>query len=149
MKIFLDTGVLSLVTHPSGKATARDCARWLQAMSDAGHEIFVPEISDYELRRELTRARKLRSVARLDRLHSEVHYLPISTDAMRKAAEYSAFLRNSGQPGASDDDLDADMIICGQVSVCSSDLDDCVVVTNNARHFSALVNAMAWHEIQP
>ena len=49
--------------------------------------VYIPEIGDYELRRELIRARLQESVHRLDRLKSVLNYLPINTEVMLKAAE--------------------------------------------------------------
>jgi len=47
----------------------------------------IPEIVDYEVRRELLRSRKLSSIAELDNLKADLVYLPINTVALLKAAE--------------------------------------------------------------
>ena len=44
------------------------CDRWLDSLELAGHEIVIPEIIDYEIRRELIRAKKRRGLGRLDDL---------------------------------------------------------------------------------
>lgn len=74
----------------------------------------VPEIVDYELRRELLRARKTASVRRLDALERAIEYLPITTAAMRRGAEIWAHARQHGQPTAADNTIDVDMILVGQ-----------------------------------
>ena len=48
--------------------------------------MLISEVADYEVRRELVRAGKTLSVARLDALQTEFVYLPINTATMRKAA---------------------------------------------------------------
>jgi len=47
----------------------------------------VPEIADYEVRRELLRADKLHGIDRLN-LVKTTAYLPITTAVMLKAAEF-------------------------------------------------------------
>ncbi|MGE0434782.1 MAG: hypothetical protein AB7K09_26125 [Planctomycetota bacterium] len=47
--VVLDTGPLGLVTHPRNA----DAKRWLKSLVLAGFAVAVPEIADYELRREL------------------------------------------------------------------------------------------------
>ena len=49
--------------------------------------VVVPEIADYEVRRELIRARRTAGIARLGALVSQVEYLAITTTAMCRAAE--------------------------------------------------------------
>ena len=48
----------------------------------------MPEIADYEVRRELLRANKVSGLTRLDALARLLEYLPISTAAMRQAAVF-------------------------------------------------------------
>lgn len=74
--ILLDTGPLGLVTNPSGGSQTVECGRWLMDRVSDGSTAVVPELADYELRRELIRAGKTRGVARLDELILEVRYLP-------------------------------------------------------------------------
>lgn len=61
--------------------------------SATGDPIFIPEIADYEVRRELLRARKLRGLARLDLLKDSLEYLPLTTPIMLRAAELWAQAR--------------------------------------------------------
>ena len=57
--IVLDAGPLGLVTHPGGSERADTCRSWLlEAVLDGSTVVVVPEIADYEVRRELIRARR-------------------------------------------------------------------------------------------
>lgn len=76
-----------------------------------GVHVLVPEIADYEVRRELLRANRSRGLAHLDRAKTTLGYLPISTAAMLQAAEFWAQARRQGQPTAPDRALDADAIL--------------------------------------
>jgi hypothetical protein len=63
--VLLDTGPLGMVTHPRPN---REIVEWLRALLAAGASVLVPEIADYELRRELLRAQRTKGIARLDTL---------------------------------------------------------------------------------
>jgi hypothetical protein len=106
--IILDTHPLSLVCQRRGKAEADACREWLLQCISAGLRIHVPEVADYELRRELLRAGKSAAVVRLDRFSASVpgRYLPITTPAMRRAAELWAEARQGGVPTADTQALD-------------------------------------------
>jgi hypothetical protein len=91
--VILDTGPLSVVTNPNRSAQAIACVQWLQSLVGNGVRVVVPKIADYELRRELIRANKVKGIARLDALIVSLEYLPISTAAMRQAAEFWAQAR--------------------------------------------------------
>lgn len=60
--VVLDAGPLGLTTNPRRSAASMACARWLQLLANAGTRIIVPEIADYEVRREPLRANKLRGI---------------------------------------------------------------------------------------
>jgi hypothetical protein len=55
MVVFLDTGVLDFLTNPTNSAEPTECKQWLDGILAAGAEVRVPEVADYELRRELIR----------------------------------------------------------------------------------------------
>ncbi len=64
-RIVLDTGPLGKISHPRPN---REIANWLERLLREGAIIYIPEIADYEVRRELIRAGLQESVNRLDRL---------------------------------------------------------------------------------
>src|SRR5579862_3908706 len=110
MPLFLDTGVLGWLTNPKGHAVATECTRWLRDCVAAGSDICVPEIADYELRRELLRTNSTNALRKLDQLVQEItRYVPLTTEAMRRAAIYWARVRNEGKPTAPPEALDADI----------------------------------------
>ncbi len=110
----------------------------------------VPEIADYEVRRELLRVGKAESVARLDRLAEEVGYLPLTTEVMRLAARFWADTRNQGQPTAPDASVDADVILAAQAILAEDKGANTVeVATTNPRHLSRFADARTWQEITP
>lgn len=114
---------------------------------DAGASLMVPEIADYEVRRELLRAGKAGGVARLDLLVPALGYEPITTDAMRLAAELWADARRGGRPTAPDLALDGDVILAAQAQVLAARHTDVVVATTNAKHLERFVDARLWSDI--
>ena len=143
--LVLDSGPLGLVTNPGGSAKTIACIHWLRHLLHAGDTVIVPEIADYEVRRELIRARRHPGIARLDELINQVEYLAITTAAMRLAAEYWAHARRHGRPAASDASLDGDVIIAAQAETLG--LSGVIVATTNPKHLSPFVDAQLWQEI--
>lgn len=86
--VALDAGPLGLVTNPKRSPESLACAQWLQALVAAGARVVLPEIADYEVRRELVRGRRQQGLRRLDGLVELVEYLPLTTAAMRQAAVF-------------------------------------------------------------
>jgi len=83
----LDSGPLGLITNPKLSTESEACAHWLQTHITSGSRTIIPEIADYEVRRELLRANKTKGMARLDELAKLIEYFPITTAAMRQAAK--------------------------------------------------------------
>jgi hypothetical protein len=149
--IIPDTHPLSLVCQRRGKPEADACRDWLLNCTRAGLRVHVPEVADYELRRELLRARKAAAVARLDRFCSSVpgRYLPITTAAMRRAAELWAEARQTGVPTADAQALDGDIILAGQAFTLGRPAGSLIVATSNVRHRARYVPADLWQNITP
>lgn len=145
--IILDTGPLGMVSNPKGSGETLACKQWLRQALNAGHRVVIPEITDYEVRRELLRADRLRGIHRLDELVQTLEYLPLTTAAMRKAAEFWATSRKQGTPTAADKALDGDMILAAQASLTDPLGGEVVIATTNVSHLSLFVTAREWHEI--
>lgn len=145
--IILDTGPIGLVTNPRLSSQGVDCNQWLQAHLKAGNRLVVPEIADYEVRRELLRANKKKGLARLDSLCQRLEYLPITTATIRQAAELWAQARQQGQPTAGDKTIDGDMILIAQAKIL--EVPNVVIATTNVGHLSRFIAADLWQNILP
>jgi predicted nucleic acid-binding protein len=145
--VVLDTGPLGLLTAPPRRDAARACTHSLADLIAAGLRVAIPEITDYELRRELLRAGKNARVRRLDALAQATEYLPITTAAMRRAAELWAQARRQGQPTAGDNTIDADIILAAQALELGAP--DLVIATTNVGHLARFVSAKQWQDIVP
>ncbi|SRR6266545_1845267 len=143
MIILLDAGPLGLVSNPKATEAGHECREWMRALIASGAWICLPEIIDYELRRELLRANKAQGLARLDLLKSSIHYLPITTPIMLKAAELWADVRRRGMPTADSKALDCDVILAAQALAVNG-----TVATENVGHLSRLVTAKHWRDIR-
>jgi hypothetical protein len=75
MIVLLDTGPLGLVTNPRATTQNVACRLWATNLASAGVRVLVPEIADYELRRELIRVNRQRGIAYLDRLGATGGYV--------------------------------------------------------------------------
>lgn len=145
--IVLDTGVLGMLVHPTETGEPRECKAWLKQLDTQGVVVYVPEIADYELRRELLRMKRAASIKRLDELKTRLRYAPITTEAMLKAAELWAAARNAGRPTADEKALDADAILAAQSILLTQAGDQAIVATTNVGHLSQFVDARSWRDI--
>lgn len=145
--VLLDSGPLGLVTHPRGGRDAGDAKAWLAGLLAARVQVGVPEIADYETRRELLRAGRTGAAARLDDLAGRLGYLPLTTGTMRRAAAFWADARGRGRPTAPDHALDGDVILAAQAAELAAGGDDVVVATTNVGHLSRFVAAHRWSEV--
>ncbi|MEZ2279099.1 MAG: type II toxin-antitoxin system VapC family toxin [Microcoleus sp.] len=143
--VLLDAGPIGLVTNPKLSPESTLCTRWLQTLITSNIRVIIPEIADYEVRRELLRANKVRGIARLDELANSIEYLPITTAAMRQAAMFWAQARQQGQPTAGDKTIDSDMILAAQAMTL--DVVDVVIATTNVGHLSRFATADLWQNI--
>ena len=112
---------------------------------ERGAAVLVPEIADYEVRRELIRAYRAAGLARLDAFIEQVEFLPIETAAMRRAAAFWAEARREGRPTAPDPALDADVILAAQAATLNRT--EVIVATTNPKHLSRYVTAALWTDI--
>lgn len=142
--VLLDAGPLGMVAHPRRNPEIKP---WMERLIRAGVIVAVPEIADYEVRRELLRADKPKSIQRLDILKAALRYLPITTDVMLQAAAFWAQMRQQGQPTAVDAALDADVILAAQAVAQEGRGDDVIIATTNVRHLARLAPAKQWGDI--
>jgi predicted nucleic acid-binding protein len=143
--IVLDAGPLGILCAPSSKPSVLEGLDWLSAHLNAGSRVIIPEIADYEVRRELLRANKSASLKRLDDLESMMDYLPITTASMRKAAELWALARQTGQPTAGDKTIDADIILVAQTQLLTDP--NAMIGTTNVGHLIRFAPAQFWLSI--
>ena len=149
MLLILDSGPLGFLCNPKSTGISQHAYRWARRHLEGGDELVVPEIADYEVRRELLRADKQASLARLDELCVGFLYMPLTTAVMHEAAALWAEARNSGQPTAHQAALDGDVILAAQArsAQVAHGRGDVLVATTNADHLSLYTRARQWSEI--
>lgn len=142
MRLMLDSNVLGFVCHPRKHEEVRAWFHGLLTQEPPPHEILIAEIADYELRRELLRIKATASLKRLDLMTEELTYVPLDTATLRHAASLWSSLRSAGVPTADARALDGDVILAAQAI-----RSDAVVVTENIRHLTRMVQAVRWSEV--
>ena len=145
--ILLDSAPVGLITNPKANPLALQCQKWFLSLFRRSYEVVLPEIVDYEIRRELLRANKHLGIRKLDQLKSEIIYLPITTEVMLKASELWAEARKKGKPTADNQALDGDVILASQAILVSKYEHEIIVATSNVKHLSLFVDARQWPEI--
>lgn len=146
--VLFDASPLGLLSFPRGSPIARQCDQWLQSLLLNGAFVIIPEIADYEVRRELLRINKWTGIGRLDHLKSMLRYEPLTTETMLLAARYWADARRQGKPTADDTALDGDMILAAQATLLRDRADDVIIATTNVRHLSLFADARDWTTIE-
>jgi len=149
--VLLDAGPLGLACTRVGDPKADECRAWLAELRAAGVQVLIPAVAEYEVRREVLRAKATARLRELDDLRSRFDRLEISAEALDRAAEFWALLRNLGMPTAADADLDGDAILAGMAATCAGPGDVAEVATTNLRHLRRFpgIIATGWRSITP
>ena len=137
--VVLDSGPLGRIVHPRPNP---EIIGWLAQLLESGATVILPEVADYEVRRNLLLEGLSRSVARLNQLKRALTYLPLTTETMLKAAEIWADARRRGLPTADAKALDGDAILAAQALQAGA-----VVATEDIGHLSRMVEARHWRDI--
>lgn len=147
--VLLDAGPLGLAASTPGKPDVDHCRAWLVHLETSGVEVIIPAIADYEVRRELIRARATAKLRRLDALAIRFARADIDAAAFDRAAEFWAQLRRLGMPTAGDEDLDADAILAGLAATMGGLGDVVTIATKNPRHLVRFpgIHAELWPNI--
>lgn len=144
MFLMLDSGPLSEATRPLGSPVAD----WIGERTSRGDTVVVPEVCDYELRRELHRAGKDDGLLALDVLVERAYYRTLDTPTLHLAAQLWAEARASGRPTASNAALDIDTILAAQAQTLTHVTGrHTIVVTTNPAHLVPFVDARRWEDI--
>jgi predicted nucleic acid-binding protein len=141
--VVLDSGPLGRIAHPRPNA---EIAEWLRAHLEAGTEIAIPEVIDYEQRRAfLHKIEQFQaSLDRLNELKEQLTFLPLNSDVMLRAAQFWADLRRAGLPTTDDRRLDVDVILASQTVEVGG-----IIATENVGHLNRMTDALSWKEILP
>ena len=139
----LDTGPLGLLAHDR-QSIREPIQSWLIQQLTAGATVYLSEVADYELRRELIRLVRANQmpasrINRLNQLASLFTFLPVSTSMWKRAAEMWADARKHGKPTADPAALDADVLIAAQAVEVQA-----TVVTSNPGHLAQWVTIQTW-----
>lgn len=136
--VMLDSGPLGKIAHPRPNA---EISEWLIKLLRANITVIIPEIADYEVRRNLLLSDLKKSIIRLDQLKQVLFYQPITTQIMLNAAMLWAKARKLGKPAADLKELDGDVILSAQALYANA-----IIISENIGHLSLFTDAVHWKE---
>lgn len=147
MIVFLDTGVLGLVTSPSNKGDVRECKEWFYRLLARGIYVITSDICEYEVRRSLILAsfinKIVQGIENIDELQQVIDFLPLTKAVMKKASLLWAEARSQGISTADDKNIDADIIIAAQWQLLTEEFPGryIVIATTNVKHLKRFTEA--------
>lgn len=141
----IDSGPLGEIIkrHPSA-----DTIRWIEFINENKIALRIPEIIDYETRRELIlqglkgNIESYKSISNLTKYRQTNRLIPLEPSiTLTDACELWADLRFNSQPTADRKNIDVDVILVTQALSMKKDFDEIIIVTGNLsdlRRFSHL-----------
>lgn len=154
MIVFLDTGILGLVSSPSKTGEAKECKQWLYHLLSRSAYVVTSDICDYEVRRSLILASmttpKIQGIENLDALNQVIDSLPLTKNVMKEAAQLWATARSQGIQTAENKNIDADIIISAQWKLLKAEYPGryIVIATTNVKHLGRFTEAQKWKDIK-
>jgi predicted nucleic acid-binding protein len=153
MIVFLDSGIVGLLSSPNDRELAVRCQSWLYRLLARSVYVVSSDICDYEVRRGLELALHknphISGLSRLDGLAQIVDFLPTERVVLQRAAKIWAEARITGQGTAGDRELDADIIIAAHWLILTEEYpgQGVTIATTNVKHLSRFTLARSWEEI--
>lgn len=163
MLIALDSGPLGDLINPNNPPPTQAIRVWMRNHLSNGDEFLLPEIADYEVRRNeilevligpFGPSQSSAAINLLDQLKASITYLPLSTESMLQAAHLWADQRKGHGPGhaSRSPKLDGDVILTAQCMEESRTRNEPIIIaTMNLRDFlfipTPTVTADEWNNI--
>jgi predicted nucleic acid-binding protein len=153
MIVFLDTGVLGLLSSPNNRGDAKECKEWFYRLLSRGVYIVTSDICDYEVRRSLHLASlknpTVNGIENLDELQQVIDFLALTKGVIREASILWAEARSQGIPTADEKNIDADIIIAAQWKILTEEFPGqyIVIATSNVKHLQRFTEAKTWRNI--
>jgi predicted nucleic acid-binding protein len=141
--VILDSGPLGRVINP-GPHRHLDIKLWLLELRHAKVQIMLPEIVDYEIRRNLLAEGLTGSLALLDKLGGDLLFLRFGEETLKSAAGLWAQARRHGRATSHPLDLDVDVMVAALAIETGA-----IVATDNVAHLGRFVDARPWSAITP
>jgi hypothetical protein len=151
--VWLDSGIIGLVTNPHKKGEARACENWMLGLAARGVYVVSSSLCDYEVRRNLilesTRTGNYSGLNNLDEITAVVSFLSVTDESLKMAATLWAQSKLSGTPTANDSSLDADLIICAQWRILAAQQPGqmSIIATTNVKHLGRFATVGRWQDI--
>lgn len=139
--VLLDSGPLGQIAHPRPD---RKILEWAAHWLSAGVELLIPEIADYEVRRELMRAGLAASISRLNERRDALRFVPINSKSIIRAAEFSAIAWSAAEPAVHDMSLDSDTNLEAQAATLT--VGSAVVASSNPMRIARFAQAESWEQ---
>jgi toxin FitB len=130
--VVLDSTPLGQITHPKSDPQVK---LWLNSLNQPDINLFIPEIIDYELRRQLLLDNRKKSLERLDALIKN-RLIALDRNCLLMACELWAWIRKQGLPTADKLSLDGDVILVAQSLSLKKNYNEIIIVTENIKHIS-------------
>ncbi|WP_435008802.1 type II toxin-antitoxin system VapC family toxin [Tundrisphaera lichenicola] len=147
--VILDTGVVGLLCCQPKTKDFAECYDWMYGMVALGTSVMVPDVVDYEIRRELIRLSAMAKLRRLGILKASINPAEVTPAAWAKAADFWAIVRRKGIPTAGAEALDCDSLLAGFAATIGKRRDKVTIATTNAKHLNRFpgIDARNWREI--
>lgn len=129
--ILLDTGVLGKICNPKPVRNVQEFLDFLK--EEKNIDIIVPEICDYELRRNLLLENLDKSIRKLNKFRRIDQLLFFDTNTMIIASEIWSDIRKQGNPTENKDSLDGDVILAAQAYQMKAYYEEVIVLTTNPK----------------
>lgn len=128
--VILDSYPLGEICSPIRYAETRPLIQFLRASKIA---LRVAEITDYELRRELTLQKLQKGINNLNKFKQKREIIPIDSESLMIATELWAELRKTGQPTADKKNIDCDVIMVAQALKLRNQFKQIIILTIDVR----------------
>lgn len=147
-KVLLDAGLIGLGCSPAAPSFAA-FESWLEGSTTDGTDVLIPDVTRFEVRRELLRLRATAKLRQLDRFCDQFAAAPATAEAWDRAGEFWALVRQAGKPTAAPDALDGDAILAGIAATIGQPEDEVIVASTNVVHLGRFpeVDARSWENI--
>ena len=153
MIVFIDSGVLGLLTHPKKACKPADCEDWLYSLFSKGVYVVSSDICDYEVRRSLllesVKKNSFNSLDNLNELRNVIDFLNLDTEVILAASQIWVETRKIGKQTADNYNIDVDIIILAHWQLLKKQYPSryLVIATTNVKHFQGFAEALNWQDV--